>query len=910
MSAGVLLAAVLCSAAPAAAQKPETEYEGAVALGLALRRVGPTQRVLMIAAHPDDENTAVLATLALGRGADVAYLSLTRGDGGQNGIGPELQESIGLIRSEELLAARRLDGAAQFFTRAYDYGFSKSADEAFRHWPRDSVLKDVVTVIRRYRPDVVVSVFTGTPRDGHGQHQAAGLLAREAFRAAGDPARFPELTAAGLPPHRPAKLYLSRWGTPPGDATRLQTGTYDPLLGRSYHQVALASRSRHRSQDMGRALEPGPRAVALERVDAPAADEPSIFSGVDTTLAQRARSIGAGAALAALTEYDAVADDIRRAYNPLAAGALVADLARAIRLLDRAERALGGRDDAAAAALRFYIDAERDDVSEALRMAAGVVVDAVADAERVVPGGTFGLELTVWNGGTRPVSVHALEPVLPAGWKATPRDTLPGGPLAPGELRMRRFEVRVPTDAPPTGPYYLRRPRDGDLYRWPADFALRGLPFQPPEVRARALVGLDDVLLPIRREATYRHVSRTEGESRRPVRVVPAVSVALEPGVAVLPLGDGVVAKAAERGAGAPGRARGAGGGPGSTGERGTGAGSAAGGVVGAAGAAPGDSGLVFGVRLTGEAPEGIAGTLRLELPAGWRAVPAAVPVRFEAQGESRHVEFRVYPPADAAAGAYRIAVAFEAEDGRRYTRGYEEVDYPHIRPRARYRDAVAMVQAFDVRVPTGLRVGYIVGAGDEVPGALRQLGIALDVIDPADLGTADLDAYDVLVTGIRAYEHRSEIRTHNRRLLEWVERGGTLIVQYNQYTFSRGGFAPYALEIARPHDRVTDETAPVRLLDPSHPALSWPNRIGPADFDGWVQERGLYFPHTWDARYTPLLEMSDPGEDPLRGAVLVARYGKGTYVYTGLAFFRQLPAGVPGAYRLFANLIALGVHE
>ncbi len=874
-----LVAALLAVASPAAAQQPETEYTGATALGLALRRLGPTQRVLMIAAHPDDENTSVLATLALGGGADVAYLSVTRGDGGQNGIGPELQESIGLIRSEELLAARRLDGATQFFTRAYDYGFSKSAEEAFQHWPRDSVLKDVVTVIRRYRPDVVLSVFTGTPRDGHGQHQAAGILAHEAFEAAGDPARFPELTAAGLPPHRPAKLYLSRWGGgAPESATRLQTGVFDPLFGRSYHQIALESRGRHRSQDMGRALEPGPASVVLQRVDGDGVAGESIFTGVDTTLAQRARRIGARGAIEALEAYDDVTRRVRAAYNPLDAGALVPDLVRAVELLDRAERSLGtasGANAGAVDALRFHIAAERADAHEALRLAAGIVVDAISDSERLVPGGEFDLELIVWNGGGRPVAVRALEPVLPAGWKATPADELPGEPLPPGQLVRRRFRVTVPADAPPTEPYHLRVPRDGDLYRWPDDYALRGLPFQPAEVRARALVAVEGVQIPIEEEATYRLVRRNEGESRRPVRVVPAATVEMDPGVAVVPLGGDVAAKAA-----------------GSTGRSAS------------SGAAPG---LAFRVRITAESPQGIAGTLRLELPAGWRAEPASVPVRLRAAGESRQFEFVVTPPANVEAGEHRVAAVFDGEDGRRYTRGYEEIDYPHIRPHARYRDAAAKVQAFEVRVPQGLRVGYITGAGDDVAAAIRQLGVTLDVIDPADLAVADLSRYDVLVTGIRAYEHRPEIRTHNARLLEWVEAGGTLIVQYNQYTFSQGGFAPYPLRIARPHDRVTDETAPVRILDPSHPIVSYPNRIGPADFEGWVQERGLYFPRTWDERYTPVLEMSDPGEDPLRGAVLVAKHGKGTYVYTGLAFFRQLPEGVPGAYRLFANLLALG---
>lgn len=870
---GLLAVAVvtagLAVAPGVAAQTVGTEYRGAQALGLALRRVGTTERVLMIAAHPDDENTAVLAALALGRGADVAYLSLTRGDGGQNGIGPELQEAIGLIRSEELLAARRLDGAGQFFTRAYDYGFSKSADEAFLHWPRDSVLSDVVAVIRRFRPDIVVTVFGGTPSDGHGQHQAAGILARAAFEAAGDPSRFPEHLAWGLAPHRPAKLYHASWRGATEDAVVLETGVYDPLLGRSWHQIAAASRSRHRSQDMGRAEPAGPQRVRLQRLDAP--NDEALFAGVDTSLVQRARSAKApAAALREIEAYDDAAREARERYNPLRPGDLVPLLSRALGHLDRAEHHLGDRTDSATAALRFHISQERDDVRRALGLAAGVVVDAVASAERIVPGQTFTLELSVWNGGTMPLAVRSLEPVLPAGWTAEPRDPLPGDPLPAGEMRTRTFAVTVPEDAPATEPYYLRAPRDGDLYRWPDDPTLRGLPFEPREVRAHVLVALDGTPLPIEVEATYRHVTSTEGESRRPVRVVPTASVMLEPGVAVLPLGD-ASAKASR-----DAMAR----------------------------------DLAFRVRVEAAAPEGVRGTLRLTLPDGWRAEPATVSVALTAPGESREVAFRVTPPAGVGAGEYAVGAVLETEDGKHYARGAEVVDYPHIHPRARYRDAAATVRALDVRVPTGLRVAYVPGAGDLVPEALVQLGLEPDLVDPAAIASTDLDAYDVVVLGIRAYEHRPELAANNRALLEYVERGGTLIVQYNQYRYSRGGLAPYPLDIARPHDRVTDETAPVRLLDPDHPALSWPNRITSADFEGWVQERGLYFPRTWDERYTPLLEMSDPGEPGLRGGLLVAKYGKGTYVYTGLAFFRQLPAGVPGAYRLFANLLALGADR
>ena len=894
--AAALLGAVLLSAAPPAqAQTAESEYQGATALGLALRRLGNTARVLVIAAHPDDENTPLLSALALGRGADVAYLSLTRGEGGQNAIGPELQEALGLLRSEELLAARRLDGPAQFFTRAYDYGFSKSADEAFNHWPRDSVLADVVRIIRVFRPDVVVSIFSGTPRDGHGQHQAAGILAHAAFEAAGNPARFPEQISEGLLPHSPRKLYQAPWRGADRSTVRLSTGTLDPLLGRSHYQVAMASRSRHRSQVMGQLERLGPASLDLVRVGPDGAalpgEEATPFEGIDTTLTQRAAALGAAGAPVArlLAAYDSAVLALRRAFNPYDPQRIVPGLARAAELLASADSFLEAKPlrGAAARELRFHLAREVEDANRALALAGGLVLDAVADHERVVPGQTFRLELTVWNGGAAPVRVRSLSPVLPDGWEArlvatcaaaTGRDCPepgPGDTLAPGALLVQRYEVSVPADAPATEPYYLRKPRHGDMYRWTGDEAIDGLPFQPADVRARAKLTVAGARVMLERDAQHRVVDGVLGEIRRPVMVVPAVSVALEPGTAILPLGATATVGARDNDGSA---AR-----------------------------------LAFRVRLASDAPDGIAGTLRLELPAGWRAEPDAVPVRFAAPGETQVVELTVHPPAGTAAGDFPVRAVFTAEDGRQYSRGFQLVDYEHIRPRPLYRDAAATVRAFDVRVPSGLRVGYIAGPGDGVPEALAQLGIAVDVLDAAALngaGATGLARYDVVIVGIRAYESRPDLRANNARLLDYVRGGGTLIVQYNQYEWSEGGYAPYPLSIGRPHDRVTDETAPVTLLDPSHPILSYPNRITDADFEGWVQERGLYFPRTWDERYTPLLEMADPGEEPKRGALLVAKVGNGTYVYTGLALFRQLPAGVPGAYRLLANLLALGERK
>ena len=426
---------------------PQTEYEGAAALGLALRRLGTTKRVLMIGAHPDDESTQIISALALGQGADVAYLSLTRGEGGQNGIGPELQEGLGLLRSEELLAARRLDGARQFFSRAYDFGYSKNADEAFRHWPRDSLLADVVGVIRAWRPDVVVSIFSGTPRDGHGQHQVAGIMAREGWAAAGDPNRFPEQIAQGLAPYAPPKLYQALWRDMSDVDFELPTGEWDPLLGRSFYQVAMASRSRHRSQDMGRPLTPGPQSSGFALIESRVAVPPrenSLFAGIDTTLAGRIGSASSATPATLLEEYQREAMSLREQANLLEPRALTAGLANALRELRQVKVSLADGTDAEAKELRFRIAQEEEDLRDALALAAGLTLDAAADDERVVPGQTFELELSLWNGGAETVEVRSLAPALPAGWGAEPLDPLPPFPCPrhPADAPLPRHSAR------------------------------------------------------------------------------------------------------------------------------------------------------------------------------------------------------------------------------------------------------------------------------------------------------------------------------------------------------------------------------------------------------------------------------------------------------------------------------------
>ena len=879
-------------AAAQSAARPTGEYDGAAATGLALRRLGTTARVLHIGAHPDDENTALFAPLALGRGIDAAYLSLTRGEGGQNGIGPELGIALGLIRTEELLAARRLDGGDQLFARAIDYGYSKSAEEAFRHWPRDSLLADVVEIIRRYRPDVIASVWSGTPRDGHGQHEASGIVAREAFLAAGDPERFPDQLRRGLRPHRPLVYYQSAWfGEGPPDV-ELNTGELDPLLGASYHQIAMASRSLHRSQDQGRRLDPGARRTGLDRVedpggppeigrnptfgrygDGPAKPTPSIFAGVDTLLSQRASTAAAsldgaagravGATVATLRDYETLVEEARAAFNPLAPWRLVPTLARARDRLDRAAAALDALGTAeggsAVQDLRFHLREERDDLRAAVLSAANVRLDAVAGEATLVPGQTFRLEISLWNGGTAPARADA-GPLLPAGWTAKPVEDS-ALVAEPGRRAAAAWEVTVPVDAAPTMPYYLdpRGPEPVDMYAWPDDATVRGLPFGPPPVRASFRVSLDGVAAPVAVELDAAHIAvdAREGQTREPVKVVPAVSIAAGPELAVVRSGQ----------------------------------------------VEPID----VTVRLRAQAPEGMQGTVTLALPDGWTAAPGRVPVSFDGQGAERSITFQVRPPDRVPAGEYRVEARLDA-GGETFALGYDVVDYPHIDPHHLYDPAAVRARVMDVAV-ADVRVGYVPGAGDGVPEALDQLGIEWELLDGQELAGGGFDRFDVIVTGIRAYEVNDALVANNQQLLGWVRDGGTLLVQYNKYPALERDYTPWPVTIDRPHGRVTDETAPVRILEPDHPVFDTPNEIRSSDWLHWVQERGLYFWETWPDTLTPLLAMADPGEQELEGSLLVGPLGEGTYVYTALAFFRQLPEGVPGAYRLFANLLSLGAR-
>ena len=873
----------LLSAAPLTAQVGP-QGSSVVEVGLTLRQLDGVKRVLMIGAHPDDEDSSLLATLARGMGAETAYLSLTRGDGGQNIIGPELGEGLGIIRTGELEAARALDGGRQFFTRAFDYGFSKSADEAFAHWPKEEVLRDVVSVIRTYRPQVIISVWAGTPRDGHGQHQASGILANEAFDAAADPRRFPDLQGVAAVPWQVAKLYHSARFFGPGSAEApltIQTGTFDPLLGRSYHQLAMESRSKHRSQQMGTAQALGDRTSGLRLVQSRVGgidSDTGIFAGIDTTLAGLVGPLPAEAAPDVRDFIDSYRTAIQEASAFLSAvrpSRAAGPLARAYVILEFAFGRIQGLGESAVP-LAEALAVRAGLVRSALLDAASVVIDVRAGDDLVVAGEDVGLDVQLWNGGPFRIDGVMLRNVggdqtvgLPAEFLGGQGQTEGPQTLEPGEIARWSYRVRLRQSLASSGLYYLEQPRDGDMYRWTGDPGSQGLPRNArPLLRA---VGEFDIHVPgleqpvhlvWGEDAEYVGVNGALGEFREPVLATPAVSVAIEPAVMVWPEGSG-------------------------------------------------ESRPVT-VLLKNEAASGSSGDLALEVPDGWEVGPARVAFDFQGEGESRGFTFEVNPVGTPAPGEHVFRAVATRDDGVSFDERVDVIDYPHVERTLYLGPAEVRATVFPVRVREGIRVGYVMGSGDDGLEALRQLGVAVEEVGPDRIREGDFSGYDVLVLGIRVYETRPDVAAVNDQILAFAEAGGTVIVQYNRYGYPQGGFAPYPVSMGggRGAPRVTDENSPFSFLDRESPVLTSPNRIVEADFEGWVQERGLYFLSEWDDRYTPLLAFSDPGEEPARGSLLVAPVGQGIYAYAALAFFRQLPAGVPGAHRLFANLVSLTAED
>jgi LmbE family N-acetylglucosaminyl deacetylase len=911
LTAAILALSAACTAIPAAAQpgkagpdnqkvdhyyEPLPQETGAPGLKLVLRRLQTTGRLMQVTAHPDDEDGGMLTMEARGKGVSTLLMTLTRGEGGQNKLGSNLFDVLGVLRTLELLASDRYYGVEQRFSTVADFGYSKTPEETFQKWQgHDIPLSDMVRVIRTFRPDVLIARFSGTDRDGHGHHQASAILTREAFRAAGDPKRFPEQLKEGLDPWQPKKLYIGNvcgFGAATCDAAnytlRLNTGVKDPVLGTSYVQFAMEGLRHQQSQGAANwTVDDGDRFTFYKLVDS-VVDSPKdkdgheqdFFDGIDTTLPGLASRLGEEEQKVpwlreALNGIKAKIDEATKAAEKDRASAQL-PLSEASARAIRAYNQILGSELSSQAKKDFQAHLLQGLSSETARAAAlargttlHVIVDAPVgsspeDAFMAVPGRTFEVTARLSaNDGGAPGMGASLE--VPKGWnsKILSKNT-------EGSTLVTRFKVYVPPTAELTRPYWHRNNPETEALNIVDDERYRGLPLPPPPVKALGMTGAPGAGI-VTATCMVRYKDASGAVAERPLAVAPAFSVMIDPGGQVIPT------QGATR-----------------TGVK-----------VEVAGNL--DASTLQETHWAGD-PEKYEGVLHPAVAETWEVEPAEKPLTFRDRGETQNANFTVRP-GSRTEGRKEILASLKSGH-QTYAEGYSVVTREDLGTFYYYQPAVQRVSVVDVKVPKDLKVAYIMGAGDEIPTVLQQIGIDVTLLPAEKLATEDLGRFQTVVLGIRAYDTQKDVIASNKKLLTYVENGGRLVVQYNTlgYTpaagdFNSGKYTPYPATLSRA--RVSVEDAPVVILDPSDPVFHSPNEITQQDFAGWVQERGLYFMSEWDSHFTPLLETHDPGEKEQKGGLLVAHYGKGTYIYTSYAFFRQLPAGVPGAVRLFVNLVA-----
>lgn len=839
---------------------------GKTGLQLMLRKLKTTARLMQIVAHPDDEDGAMMAWQSRGKGTEVMLLTLTRGDGGQNKTGSNLFDELGVLRTLELLSSDRYYGAEQRFTRAADFGFTKTAQEALDKWKdHDAVLGDMVRAIREFRPDVVASGWSGTPADGHGQHQASGILTPLAVASAADPNRFPEQIKEGLQPWTVKRLYV-RTRSSDGDMC-FEASAVDPVLGRTYAEYGIEGYSHQRSQNAAIfPPRPAPDVRCYKLVFAaqgyevkPGTKQKDFFEGMDTSLAGLAGRLAEEQEGVTKLRQDlrAISDQIDEVERAIGTGKSERDV-ELLYILDQvnkarlmAETRVRGLTSNSDVSIRLRSKGIQLEKTAALEF--GIRLDASFDAgvdSFVVPGQEVAIEVRLTNAGRNKVRVDYVLPGATGTWAIIGRQSPTSGELPPGGAFSTNFKTQVPKDAELTRPYWHRGDPERDTLHDFGDspyqtYSLPSFPVHPIVVYSiegeAAMIG---------------EVARKAANQNTALAVVPEFSLLMEHGSLTVPIGR----TAKEE----------------------------------------------INVQVRNNAPWEAEGKVRLSVPKGWKVEPAEQTVKFAAR-EEKKVGFTVTPVATEE-GRSEIKAELKWKD-KTFSEGFSVISRSDLQTFYYYQPSVQKVSVVRVKVPAALKVGYLPGAGDDIVPVLEQLGLDVHEISAEELASGDLGKYDTIVLGIRAYDTREDLRKYNSRLLAFAENGGTLIVQNNFSTgdFNKGNWTPYPATLSR--DRVSDENAPVQFLLPNDPLLNSPNKLGPRDFDGWVQERGVNFISSWDAKYDALLASNDPGESPLKGGLLRAKVGKGTYIYTGYAFFRQLPAGVPGAIRLFVNLLAAG-HE
>jgi LmbE family N-acetylglucosaminyl deacetylase len=874
-----LIGFALCSLCMPALRAEEEFLTGTPAIRYSLAKLNVLGSVLMIGAHPDDENNAVMAYLSRGLKARTGYLSCTRGEGGQNLLGQEQGALLGVLRTQELLAARRDDGGAQYFTRAIDFGFTTSADETMANWGHDRTLADIVWVIRQQQPDVIILSFSGTPSDGHGHHQASAILGKEAYDAAGDPSRFPEqlkwvrpwrarrlMRSRFAPLNPPVALSGGRGGAVPGQQTaapgqqtaapgqqaagagrgpgrgldpfpnqpviKLETGDFDPVIGRSYREISVISRNEHRSQGQGAPIVYGTSESLLSFV-AGVMPNKGVLDGVNTSWT---RVPGAGRTGELLAQAESEFDDL----HPERTVATLLEARPAIAALARDGQS--------------WAQWKLEELDEAIALCAGLRTEAQADAPSFAPGGAAKISLTALRRSGLPIILAGIHL---SGW-GDAETGVRNRALEYNKPEVTTVPVPISATQPYSQPFWLKEPHEPGSYNIP-DQTLIGRADIMPEVVARFDFTLHSAPFSITRPVHYRAADPSKGEYIRPVVVEPPIAIDLPAQNFVFPAG------------------------------------------------AARDFSLQIRALSANQ-----SGEVRLETPQGWKVTPASASFDLKEAGSEQEVRFRLTPPPGSVLGNFKVIAKSAAAE---VSTGVDVIPYSHIPAQTVLTPAEGMLSAVPLKV-LARRVGYVMGSSDRVPEALRQMGCQVDLLDDKELASGNLSVYDAIVTGVRAYSVRPDLRAAQQRLLDYAKNGGTLVVQYNNGADARispsvaealNHLGPYPFTFGRDDARVTDETAPVKVLLPASPILNIPNKIGPADFDGWVQERGLYFSNKWDPKYETPIETHDKGNPELAGGMLYARYGKGVYIFTAYSWFRELPAGVPGAYRIFANLISAG---
>ena len=889
-----LLLALLTAAAqvpsPWVDVKPLPVDTGVTGLKLTLRQLHTTGRLMHTVAHPDDEDGGMLTLESRGNGVSIVQLTLNRGEGGQNKVGSNLLDELGILRTLELLAADRYYGVEQRFTRVADFGFSKTPEETFQKWGgHDVALGDMVRVIRTFRPDVICTRFQGSSRDGHGNHQASGILTREAFHAAADATRFPEQLREGLQPWQAKKLYMDNVRANEDWNVELETSKEDALLGESYVKFAFAGLQHQLSQGAGGwTLTEGRRTSYYKLIDSalpgvPVSNvhEKDFFDGIDTSLPALAARLGKDAPKAPwlrpqLEEIAKMIDDAISAAerNPESAGkALLQGLNLTRSLVAKIEAS--SLSDAAKADLLVDLRTKQQQFEKAANLAYSIALgvgpgtpDGRPMAEEfdttgngkvlaavITAGKPFLLLAKFHNGSTASMEIKQFALDVPVGWHYELfMDKVPSH-IASGEGCALTFRISPPLNAQPTRAYFHRNdPEVDSIYQIDQpEYVTQPLP--PPPVSAHvtyAIDGQEGVIHAVAR--TPMHDANKEGWSM-PLAVVPALSVQLEPTTQIFVAGPNPSAEMS---------------------------------VV---------------LRSNSEHAKAV---IHSQVPQRWRTEPESASIDFAKAGQQTST-FKELP--DGAQEGRYLVKTVASEDNREFDDGYSLVTRPDIGGFFYYQKATQRAAVVNVKVPLNLKIGYIMGAGDDIPTVLRQLGLNVTLLTPEDVAHGNIDQFGTIVLGIRAYDTRDDVKKNNQRLLDYARNGGTLMVQYNTEpaNFNPGNYPPYPAQLSRA--RVSVEEAPVTILDPGSPVFQYPNPITEKDFSGWVQERGLYFMDKWDDKYTPLLATNDPGESPQKGGLLVAPLGKGHYIYNGYAFFRQLPFGVSGAIRLYVNLLSLG-HE